>query len=113
MNHTPLPDEPIKLATAYFAGERAAGIFPHYYDIQLFLDLQAFDEKDQHSILEECRGLIGRLYGIMAGEEPTVLFDFELKHQVELERQYGEPDYDAPKLPTPMESHQKEDEHHV
>ena len=109
----PLPTKPIEHATAHFSGDSTVGIFAHSYNLELFLDLSAFDEKDQRAILEKCRGLIEQLYGVMHGEPPTVTFDFELEHEQEMERRFDEPDYDTVKQPTPLENWQKNDEHHV
>jgi len=73
-----LPNRPIFSASVYFAGERAAGLSSHTYNLDLWIDLNVFSEKDAWEHLEEMRKSIYSTYELMLGEPPTwVMFDFE------------------------------------
>jgi hypothetical protein len=76
-----LPNKPISKASVYFAGERNAGISSTYFNLDVWIDLGCFVDKDQALdliYLNDVRQSIADTYELMMGEKPTwVLFDFE------------------------------------
>ena len=91
--NAPLPTKPIESATVFFSGDPSVGIPPCSFNVELFIDLEAYgsDEKERRSHLLWVRNQLSNLYQEMQGEEPSVMFDFECEEERQLEDKMEEP----------------------
>lgn len=74
-----VPSEPkiIKNIMVAFSGEPSVGIPHRYYNVEVYIDLNDYDEEDWASLLVETKQKIKEFYSVFEDGEPAVYFDFE------------------------------------